>query len=122
MCGEGGRSYLGRSPERPGTRTERVGKARDRVGEVSRGQSRPAYRLKARTVERASRAEFSHWPGGRKSSVNWLSARGRRVKPEAPAPEGPKSKRRAPQSKARRRWPDRAWKRLSRGTICGKRW
>ena len=41
-------------------------------------------------MERASRTEFSQWPCGRKSSSNWLSPRGRRVKPAASAPKVPK--------------------------------
>lgn len=79
MCGEGGRSYLGRSAPRPEFRTEPAVRRADRGAEVSRGHGLPE--AKARTVGRTSRTEFSHWPCGRKPSLSWPFLRSARVKP-----------------------------------------
>jgi hypothetical protein len=68
-CGEGGRSYLGRSPACPGSRTERVARlviTAEKLAEGIVGRRAP----KARTVEWQVE-RISHGPCGRK--LSWSS-------------------------------------------------
>src|SRR6266540_217512 len=104
VCGEGGRSYLGRSAPCPEFRTEPAVRRADHGAEVSRGHSsrRACPEVKARTVGRTSRTEFSHWPCGGKSSSSWPSLKWERVKPATVSGQGPKPVRRTPPPKARR--------------------